>query len=201
MSKALAFLSYLAHPGDLTGCERRAPSDLVAEMLAGSARAEETLYRQVAEDQLAFATRLLSSATEADDAFHDAWIAARTNLSKLERTAAFVPWLRKIVLNECRKRLRRRRRFQWFSGDEDSDRFFDLFASGVPSPDDLVTLRRLHQRITTLSTDERIVWCLRFVEGYSPEEGATLLGCSVSTYKRRLRRAVARVGSFVLEVP
>jgi RNA polymerase sigma-70 factor (ECF subfamily) len=43
--------------------------------------------------------------------------------------------------------------------------------------------------LQTLAVDDRIAWTLRFVEGHDLKAAADLVGCSLATIKRRIRRA------------
>jgi RNA polymerase sigma-70 factor (ECF subfamily) len=53
-------------------------------------------------------------------------------------------------------------------------------------------LRHLYQALDRLSADLRVAFVLRFVEGYELSEAAALVGCSLATFKRRVRRAQDR---------
>jgi len=53
---------------------------------------------------------ILGNAAEADDATHDAALAAWRKRDGLRVSARFEPWFTRIVVNVCRDRLRGRRR-------------------------------------------------------------------------------------------
>jgi RNA polymerase sigma-70 factor (ECF subfamily) len=183
------------------GVDARAVSDgaLVARYQAGDDHALERLYRRHAANLLAMAERLVGDGGEGDDAVHDAFMRALAQLPQLREPERFAFWMRRIVVNECRQRLRRRRRWHLFRRDESPGQLFDQLASDVGDPERAAELRRIGQLIATLAPDERLAWSLRFVEGCSLAEGANLAGCSLATYKRRVARAVARLGELTME--
>ncbi|MEM9195091.1 MAG: RNA polymerase sigma factor [Myxococcota bacterium] len=172
----------------------RSDAELVTAFLGGDQRCIEVLYRRYAPDLLALASRLSGSDADADDAVHDGWLKAMRRLRQLKDPHRFSFWLRTIVVNECRLRLRRRRRMHFFRRHETPDEVFETMASRASSPEVAADLRRVAGLLEELTAEERTAWCLRVVEGYSLEETAALCACSLATIKRRLQRATNRIG-------
>lgn len=155
----------------------------------------ERLYRRHAAMLLGLATRVLGQRSEADDAVHDAFLKILRRVDQLRKPDDFGRWASRIVLNECRKRLKRRRRYIFGSPEEAPHAAFERMASNSGDPEVATELRWLATHIQRLPADERIVWMLRHVEGYALEECASLAGCSLATVKRRLQRAERRLGT------
>lgn len=169
---------------------QRTDAELVVAHRNDDANAMERLYRRHATSLLGMATRLLGQPDEADDAVHDAFVRILSRLSELREPSRFRAWAFRILLNECRKRLRRQRRYIF--GAPVPNEALAQMASYV-DPERAAELRRLAVQVSTLPADERIAWSLRRVEGYSLEECATLCSCSLSTLKRRLKSAERRL--------
>jgi len=70
-------------------------------------------------------------------------------------------------------------------------------ASSEASPETRAELARLDEVLTQLGHEERMAWILRYVEGFKLEEVAELSKCSLTTVKRRIGRADARVRAHV----
>jgi len=87
------------------------PSDeeLIARAVADDAWACETLYRRHVGGAMRTALRLLRNRAEAEDVVQDAFMLAFARLDQLRERAAFVGWLRRIVVSSVHRRLRRRR--------------------------------------------------------------------------------------------
>lgn len=149
--------------------------------------AMERLYRRHVESLLGMATRLLGQRAEADDAIHDAFVRILDRLDELRDPSRFRAWAFRIAVNECRKRLRRRRRYVF--GAPIPNHALERIAARCPDPERAVDLNRLAATIASLPVDERIAFSLRHVEGHALEECAVLVDCSLSTLKRRLKRA------------
>jgi RNA polymerase sigma-70 factor (ECF subfamily) len=130
--------------------------------------------------------RLLGSGdAEVDDVVQDVfWLASR-RLPKIVDMIQARGWLATVTTRVVRRRLRRRR-FR---------RFFHVSARGeeVPAPgataEQRVLLARLYKVLETLSTDERLAWSLRYLEGEPLDAVATACGCSLATAKRRVSAA------------
>jgi RNA polymerase sigma-70 factor (ECF subfamily) len=172
---------------------------LVTHYRAGDEHAIERLYRRHAPKLVAMAERLVGQSGEADDAVHDGFVRALAQLPRLREPERFGHWLRRIVVNECRQRLRRRGRWHLFRRDESPEQLFDGLASRCGDPEHAAEIRRIGTLLRAVAPDERLAWSLRFIEGCSLEEGADLAGCSLATFKRRLARAVARLGELTME--
>jgi RNA polymerase sigma-70 factor, ECF subfamily len=150
-------------------------------------------FELLVEDRLdscyRLAAVLLGDRAEAEEATHEAMLHAQRAWPRLRDPDAAAAWLDRIVVNECRDRLRRRR---VASG---------LFARGrldaapaiavdpaLPAADELDALRRA---IATLSPEQRIVVALRYFLDLPLEAIAERAGIPVGTVKSRLHAATA----------
>ena len=130
------------------------------------------------------ATIILGDPAEAQDATHDAIVTAWRRLDDLRDPALFDRWFGRIVVNTCRDRLRRRRR--WWAA---------LPALVRPDPGDPIGRAddrdEIGRAFRSLSADDRIVLSLRHGTDLPIAEIADRLGVPVGTAKSRLHRATA----------
>ena len=120
----------------------------------------------------------LGSESDALEAVDEAVYQALRALKKLRQPAFFDTWLTRILLNECHKELRRRKRF---SGEET---FPDT--AGPDAYDGLP----LKDAVRRLPEDLRSVIILRFFAGLSQAETAAALEVPQGTVATRQRRAL-----------
>ena len=172
-----------------------APSDaeLVLAARAGQEWAREALFRRYARMALGLAYRILPVDADIDDLVQDSFLLAFERLERLTNPQAFQAWLSSIVVRTAGKRLRRRRlqlrlgllRREPIDADE--------VVSRAAPPDVAAELRAVYVLLERLSVEERIALVLRRVERLEIPEIAQQMGLSMSTVKRRLRAAEARL--------
>jgi RNA polymerase sigma-70 factor (ECF subfamily) len=194
------------HPLDAAALDPEA--ELVARARAGDRDAFEQLFRRHYRQVYAVACRVLPNATEAEDVVQDAFVRAYGALGGFRGEAAFSTWVCRIAINIALRRARRLRA-QPASLTE--------VPEGGPAqePADAADLECLveqraeahavRQAVSGLPDKHRVVIALRYFEGYSCDEIARLLGCSVGTVWSRLfhahRKLRARLGSAGKEAP
>lgn len=120
----------------------------------------------------------LGSEADALEAVDEAVYQALRALKKLRQPEVFETWLTRILINECHKELRRRKRF----APEES-----LPDTAGPDAYDALPLREAVRR---LPEDLRLVVILRFFAGYTQAETAAALGIPQGTAATRQRKAL-----------
>jgi RNA polymerase sigma-70 factor, ECF subfamily len=127
---------------------------------------------------------ILGDAVEAQDATQDALLRAWKGRSSLRDASSAAAWFDRILVNECRDRLRRRKRIRWV----------DLYAGAALETRDPFALMIAHDEalhgLEHLSDDQRIAVTLRYWGDLSIEEIATRVGAPVGTVKSRLHYAL-----------
>jgi RNA polymerase sigma-70 factor, ECF subfamily len=160
----------------------------------GDATAFETLVEARAAKMLRTAMAITGSEGEARDAVQDALVAAWRELAALRDPASFDAWLTRILVNRCRRGLRRMgiARVREISTDlvpdEAAPRSPDL-ASGV------LERRALERAFDRLSVDERTILVLHHLDGRAVADIAGVMEIPIGTAKSRLfgaRRALER---------
>ena len=144
-------------------------------------RNEFAARTQAVRKQL-YRTAFLYLGSEADalEAVDEAVYQALRNLKKLREPDFFETWLTRILLNECHRELRRRRRFHP-GGDA------ALPDSAGPDEYDALPLR---EAVGRLPEDLRAVVILRYFGGYTQAEAARALDIPQGTLATRQRRAL-----------
>jgi RNA polymerase sigma-70 factor (ECF subfamily) len=133
------------------------------------------------------ATVILGDPVEAQDAVHDAFERAwraRPTLRDMDRVDA---WVGRIVVNECRDRLRRRHRRPV---TDISDHLSDTLAA----PDQLRSTGdrdEIGRAFTALNADQQIAVALRYYADLTVDQIAVRVGAPAGTVKSRLHHALS----------
>ncbi len=141
---------------------------------------EEFAARVEAVKARLYRTAYLYLGCEADalDAVDETVYQALRGLKKLRQADFFETWLTRILINECRRELRRRKRL----AGEDA-------LPETAGPDDYDALP-LKEAVRRLPEALRLVISLRFFAGYTQAETAAVLGIPQGTVATRQRKAL-----------
>lgn len=142
-------------------------------------RIEKLMYR--------VAWSYLGNNQDVEDAVQDAIVKAWEKQGSLRRQEQFKPWLTRILVNQCKNVLRKRREWSFFPLEEDT--------ASVESPEDSVPLYEALQR---LKPEQRIVMTLYYVDGYTMQEMADTLSIPLGTIKTRLHSARKQLKQILL---
>ena len=132
------------------------------------------------------ARAILRDSTEAQDATHDAFEQAWRKWSTLRDPARFEPWFDRILVNNCRDRLRSARRQATDISAEVALASGDQF--GQAHDRDVLT-----NAIAGLSPDHRVVIALRYYNDLPVDEIARRLDIPAGTVQSRLHYALKRL--------
>jgi RNA polymerase sigma-70 factor (ECF subfamily) len=167
-------------------------AELVLGALDGDSWSREALYRRHAGHLLALSTRLLSSRCEAEEVVQDTFVIAYRRLATLREPAAVRGWLTQIAVSLVRRRLRRARLLRFLQLDRPAaDAVMEVLAGPTLRPDDRAELALFDRLLGAMSSELRIAWMLRRVEGFELTEIAATCGCSLATIKRKIAQADA----------
>lgn len=140
------------------------------EFTARAVRMEQQLYR--------VSCAILRCEQDREDAMQETMLHAWRALHTLREESYFETWLTRILINECKSLLRKKRA----RTDVPLEAVSTL---AQPEAEDPGLYRALH----TLAVDERIVLTLRFVSGYTIDETARMLRLTRSMVRYRTERA------------
>lgn len=181
----------LTTPGDVTDTE------LVRAACGGDASALGLLLLRYRPSLLAVAVSLLGYSPDAEDAVQEASLVALRRLGDLRDPNAVGPWLRAVVRNVCRMRLRAHAPVP--VGDE----FVELLPSAEPDPEQLLERSACRDwvwhAIGELSAPLRLVVMLRYFTGVTAyQDIAQACGVPVGTVRSRLSEARGRLARGLL---
>lgn len=170
---------------------------MLSDRAIGSANADRAAaFSDLAERHLADSYRLaaliLGDPADAQDATHDAFVAAWRHWGSLRDPGRFEAWFGKILVNVCRDRLRRSRRYEVRDVADISDEL------AAPASGDPAAAAGEHDAVGRgmgrLEPDQRIVLVLRYYRDLPVDEIAARLGIPSGTVKSRLHYALRDLG-------
>lgn len=168
--------------------DRRDDAELVAAVLAGDHEAFGPLLERWQPSILRLCRRLLGPDSQAEDVAQEAAVAAFLGLPRLADPARFGAWLQAIAANQARMALRRRR----LALEGLPPHLAEGLLGGEPgpTPEDAWASREVHQAILAalqeLPPANREAVIGFYLQGYSYQELAELLGTPLSTVRGRL---------------
>ena len=162
---------------------------LVAYIRAGQREAFSPLLARHLPSVLRLCRRLLGTGYEVQDIAQEAALATFIGLPSLTKPERFGAWLHAIAANLARMALRQRRLMS-LEALLRSENATLLWPAPVPTPEEISAARELHDAIiaalSELTPGNRDVAVGYFLDGYSYNELAEILGVPVSTIKGRM---------------
>lgn len=140
---------------------------------------QEMLYR--------ISKTICFSDSDCEDAVQNALLKAFANLKKLRDERYFSTWLVRIVINECHTVNKKNRRTV----------NFEEYLKSEKAENEHVT--ELYEAIARLPEKMRIAVELHYIEGYSVEETAEILGVPSGTVKSRLASGRKQIKMYMEE--
>jgi RNA polymerase sigma-70 factor (ECF subfamily) len=153
--------------------------ELLLRARAGDREAFELIVLAKGEPLFRTALAILGSEADARDATQETFISAWTRFAGLRDPERFDAWLGRILINECRMTLRKRRRVREVPVEA------DVAADSPDAPDST----DFDDAFARLTVDQRALLVLHHLHGYGVREIADWLGITSGTVKWRLNRA------------
>ena len=177
------------------------PTDaaIVERVLGGDREAFRLLVDRHHDRCLRVATHLLGGdVAEAEDATQEAMLRAFRYLGSYREREKFGAWLMRILVNQCRTQMAKRRGRRDVPGLGDEQLAFP--DEGEIPGDERATMRaELERAMALLPPDQREAVVLRFADDLTFDEMATVTGVGVSALKMRVQRACARLRALLTE--
>src|SRR5690606_29910317 len=128
--------------------------------------------------------------TDLEDLVHEVFLQAIAGAASLRDSVALLAWLQTIAVRTAIRQIRKRKAKNWlrFQRPEEVP---EVLSEDAP-PEIRQACAALYRVLDQLPSGERVVFSLRYVEGLPVEQLATVCEVSLSTAKRRLRRADER---------
>ena len=170
---------------------------LVQALRAGEQGAPGELFDRYGVAIQRVLLRMVGDDPEGRDLLHDTFLRALDHINELRDPSALKSWLNKMAVYTAQEWIRARRRMgQPHSPDTAPER-----SSVSPTPEARQAMRSFYAIMDRLPEDERVVFILRFVEEMELTEVAEACGISVSTTRRRIRRAERRFIKLLPQFP
>jgi RNA polymerase sigma-70 factor (ECF subfamily) len=147
--------------------------------------AQQLLFDRHGKAMYGLCRRYLSPAEEAEEAMMNGFLKIFTSIkdTDFQNEAAFIGWMRRIMVNECLQQLRKAHSFlvlaEGMEGDSTSDTTADM----------PLNAKELFNIIETLPAGYRTVFNLYVMEGYTHKEIADLMQISEGASKSQLSKA------------
>jgi len=163
--------------------------ELVSRIRQGEIEAFEALYNKYRLRLYRAALAITCDRGTAEEILQDAFVRAYVALDRVDASASLSPWLHRIVVNLSHNWTKRKRRYPVPLEEV----LACLVESGPACPEDAAEGSELRQIIrdalASLTFKRRVVIVLYYLQGFSMQEIAYILGCPVGTVKSRLHYA------------
>jgi RNA polymerase sigma-70 factor (ECF subfamily) len=181
-----------------TPAATRSDNELLCRARAGDRAAFGAIVARANQPLFRVARSVVRDDSEAEDVLQESYLRAFRAIGGFRGEADILTWLTRIVVNEARGRLRKRRptvAVEQIERAQEAGAAILAFPAppGFDSPEaaaESAHLRRMIEAaIDDLPEPFRLVFILRDVDGRSIEETAAALGIPAATVKTRLHRA------------
>lgn len=170
---------------------------LIQQSQQGDLEAFEQLLLRYEKKVYTIAYKYMGNAEDASDMAQEALIKAYQSIGSFRGEAAFGTWIGRITANKCLDELRKRKRIQVTSLDDEVEleegSVKKEIAADIDTPEEHTirqeTVQYVQSMIGQMREEYRIVLVLRELEGHSYDEIAQMLSCSLGTVKSRISRA------------
>jgi RNA polymerase sigma-70 factor (ECF subfamily) len=172
-----------------------ADTELARALMAGAAWAPSATWNRYAPVVYGIVRRALGSQADAEDVTQEVFYRLFARIRTLRDPSSFRSFIVSFAVRIVKWELRRRRARRWLLLAE---------PNGLPDapaltsdPESREVLRRFYALLDQLRARDRLVFALRHLESMTLEEIADVLDLSLSTVKRALTRASARVSQWI----
>ncbi|MDO4190114.1 MAG: RNA polymerase sigma factor [Bacteroidales bacterium] len=153
--------------------------------LKNDRKAQRALYEMFAGKMLVVCMRYCGDKQTAQDWMHDGFISIYSNIKQYQNKGAFEGWMRKIMVNVSLDHLRRNR----LVFDDNEEAMFAVYDDSQPNQIEQLSAKEILQMITRLPANQRTVFNLHAIEGYSLVEIAHKLNINEATVRSHYARA------------
>jgi RNA polymerase sigma-70 factor, ECF subfamily len=175
--------------------------DLIQRAKLGDMGAFEQLVFRYDKQVLTIAARYVQSSEDAKDIYQEVFLRVFRSLPRFQLRSQFSTWLFRITTNVCLTHRTKRKRHVHASLNQDADdEHAGLSAESIR--DDSATIDQteksdtaLHvaQAVENLSPKQKIVFTMKYYDGYKIREIAEMTGLNEGTIKRYLFTATRKV--------
>lgn len=180
---------------------------LIIDARKGDVAAFEALIGEHQKRIFSIAFRMAGNPEDAADMAQEVLIKIFKNLGKFQGNSKFSTWVYRVATNTCLDELKKLRRHTAYSLDQELETEEGSVAAELadeaPTPEESAERRDLQRAVSEaigmLSEDHKKAILLRDMQGFSYEEIANILQCSVGTVKSRINRARAQLKKILIK--
>ena len=173
--------------------------ELIARLQQRDEAAFEELIRQYEKKVYTLCFRMCGSSEDAEEAAQDTFLALWRGIDRFRQESSLSTWIYRLASNACIDTLRRRKKQNAVSLDDE-----ELFVDAVdtsPQPQEAAERREaqklLQEGLMSLPEEYRKVLILREIEGLSYTEIAESASLELGTVKSRISRGRALLRNFL----
>jgi len=152
--------------------------------------------RQLFEEYLGLVRGLLIKSmgpqADVDDLVSEVFVGLFESAGNIRTAGGLRSYVVSVTMNTARREFRRRKRFNLFFLRDDGHEIAERTPS-VDDPKAKAALLQLHRILEGLDEEERLIFVLHVLEELPLQEAAASLAVSLSTAKRRLKKANERI--------
>ena len=162
--------------------------ELVERCKQGDRTAQYNLYRMYSKGMFNICLRMLNDTMEAEDVLQESFMDVYRKLHTYKYEATPGAWIKRIVVNNCINRLRKRK---LHIEEIEEGRYV---AEEVEECNDLsYDVQRIKEAMKKLPEGYRVVFSLYALEGYDHQEISKIMNISESTSKSQYSRAKKKI--------
>lgn len=176
-------------PGVAAGVPQDSDLALARAAAGGAADALSELYVRHRRRVYALCMRMTRNAADAEDLTQDVFIHLLSQVSSFRGDSLFTTWLHRLTVNQVLMRLRRDSRRKRIMPEYVEGQSLRVRRSDPTATPPVADRLSLEAAVSRLPPGYRWVFVLHDVEGYSHDEVAAVLGCSVGNSKSQLHKA------------
>lgn len=175
--------------------------DLIQRAKTGDMGAFEQLVFRYDKQVLTIAARYVQSSEDAKDIYQEVFLRVFRSLPRFQLRSQFSTWLFRITTNVCLShRTKRKRHFHASLNQDSEDEHGGTLADSIQDTnaadehtEHSDTALHVAQAVEGLSPKQKIVFTMKYYEGYKIREIADMTGLNEGTVKRYLFGATRKV--------
>ena len=176
---------------------------LAGKAASGDADAFETLVLKYEKNIYYIALRMMPSAEDAKDVSQNVLIKIYNNLSNFKGDSLFSTWIYRITVNTCIDEIRKYKRKNEVSIDDEDKGVGRNIQDSALSPEQNIIasegLNAILETVKELPEEYSTVITLRDIQGFAYSEIADITECSLGTVKSRISRARGKLKELLLK--
>lgn len=186
---------------DLTTTDTMVDLDLIQRAKQGDMGAFEQLVFLYDKQVLTIAARYVQSSEDAKDIYQEVFLRVYRSLPRFQLRSQFSTWLFRITTNVCLSHRSRRKRHLHTSLSQDADdEHGGTLADAITEPrgadrqaerSDMAL--HVSHAMESLSSKQKLVFTMKYYDGYKIREIAEMLGLADGTVKRYLFTATKKI--------